>query len=140
MGQNSLYDNVVIALLIANVIFTCVSVEYNAQNPNDPMHWSFRVVSVILCFCFMLELLLRMAAAGKDFFFENRAWNLFDTILVLFQVLEEIFTVVSEPIWATDPQNASSLHTSVRILHLLRVLRIFRMLRLVSSITELGKI
>jgi len=85
----------------------------------------FLVVADLVFACFFtLELLLRCAMEGKEFFFgKHRLWNLFDALLLVVQGADIIFAFFQLG-W-------------LRVVRVLRVMRAARALRTVRHFTEL---
>jgi len=91
----------------------------------------FPACSYIFCIMFVIELCLRAAAEGMDFFGNSdRVWNAFDTLIVSVSVLEMVFNL-------TDTDSALGAVSALRVLRVVRVIKVLRIIRLLSFFREL---
>lgn len=131
-----------VALILLNAVFLGLEVQVMALDASDDFYAGrtpevfenmfFRVVSILFCLAFVFELVMRIAAEQGEFFrTSDYLWNLFDTVIVAFSVLEVILDlsgVASEAL-----QNVSIL----RVLRVVRVVKVLRIIRLLSFFREL---
>lgn len=88
-----------------------------------------RVIEVVYCIIFTVELTLRLVAYRLEFFTQvGWAWNVFDLILVSVQLLEELLMAISagESVGALHQMSPTTLLRIARILRAVRVLRVLR--------------
>jgi voltage-gated sodium channel len=138
------FDGLVCAALLLNALFLGLQVDNQARNPGEKEPTGFRVVDLMFCVTFTLELVLRFSCSGWSFFVApGWGWNWFDLILVLLQLLEVIFLAVAssqdDGSGESSSRGASSVRV-VRVFRVLRTLRVIRVLRLVRFVAELRKV
>lgn len=128
------FDYAVGFLVLLNAFFVGHQVDWAASNHEDDIPSSFSIVNWTFCFLFVLELFARMSCNGWHFFFVSAEWkwNIFDTVMVVCQVAEEI---VSLSVESSDVK--SSNHAMVRVLRVLRLVRVVRFVRILRLIREL---
>lgn len=94
----------------------------------------FRVIELIFCAVFTLEIVVKLAALHcKYFWMPGWTWNIFDFTLVTMQLTEELLQALM------DGQAFVNL-SAMRVLRILRVVRIIRVIRLLRMISELRAI
>eukprot|EP00931_Biecheleriopsis_adriatica_P026253 TRINITY_DN15996_c0_g1_i2.p1 TRINITY_DN15996_c0_g1~~TRINITY_DN15996_c0_g1_i2.p1 ORF type:complete len:630 (-),score=99.46 TRINITY_DN15996_c0_g1_i2:84-1973(-) len=123
--QSAIFDRCCAALLILNAVFVTIQVS-NAFQPSVPAAISF--ADRLFCLLFILELLLRMHGNGCARFFrgEERAWNVFDFIVVCMSTLDTALT------WEeTDSASKTSALGNFSVLRVVRVIRVVRVLRVI---------
>lgn len=93
----------------------------------------FRVMDGFFCICFTSELSARLGCFGMSMY-SNRGkwWNIFDTVIVVFQLLDE-FTKLVLP----EDSDISGFIKNIGVLRLLRLAKILRLVRMVRLINEL---
>lgn len=117
--------------VLANAIVLGIEANYQVAAHGLMPAW---VHPVEICFAlvFTVELLIRIGAVGSyNFFFgEGYGWNVFDTLMVSIQVVDQIlsFSCVS------FPDNVSVMRT-FRVMRILRITRAIRMVRLFDVLT-----
>eukprot|EP00929_Paragymnodinium_shiwhaense_P000565 TRINITY_DN100810_c0_g1_i1.p1 TRINITY_DN100810_c0_g1~~TRINITY_DN100810_c0_g1_i1.p1 ORF type:complete len:750 (-),score=171.96 TRINITY_DN100810_c0_g1_i1:106-2355(-) len=134
-------------LVFGNAIVVGMQVDFTAQHLDEKMPMHFRIVDLVFCVLFTLELLLRLVAHGTSFFTTfGWAWNWFDLVLVVIQLVEE--TLLAMAITERDDlggskDNApeaggevlsSSLMRVIRLLRAVRVIRVLRVLRVAEDL------
>lgn len=129
------FNYFICSMILLNAMTIGVQTQYMA------VHWTSKVPQVFLCtelafsFIFVTELTLRIAAYRCDFFFGHESsWNLFDAVLILMQVAEQLVSLIIFVQGGRSNLEVSEMtdDTSVlRILRVLRLTRIFRVLRVV---------
>eukprot|EP00439_Symbiodinium_sp_Y106_P052054 s2947_g6.t4 len=96
-----------------------------------------RILEVIYCIVFSLELSVRLVAHRLDFFTQvGWAWNVFDLLLVGFQLVEELLLALSGPD-PRGPLQQVSPTTLLRIARILRAVRVLRVLRIALMASDL---
>eukprot|EP00927_Polykrikos_kofoidii_P029214 TRINITY_DN252_c0_g1_i1.p1 TRINITY_DN252_c0_g1~~TRINITY_DN252_c0_g1_i1.p1 ORF type:complete len:660 (-),score=90.00 TRINITY_DN252_c0_g1_i1:201-2180(-) len=123
----ALLANIVLIVIDVHMKVTLIFSEPNKiQQPEQ--NSAMKIASHLFSTFFLIELLLRMLAEGGDFWVgDQRAWNMFDLVLVTTSIVGFIFDSI-----ATN--NSNSYIQSIR---LLRLLRTFRVLRIVAMFREL---
>jgi voltage-gated sodium channel len=131
--QSTTFDYCTLVLIFLNAITMGLQVDYMARNNTDKSPTWIRVIEVFCCCAFTIELILRIIVFGRFFLqTEDWAWNVFDTLVVLLQVVEEILTAMA----SSFRMNFSFLRV-VRIFRLVRVIRLIRLLRLIGELRTL---
>lgn len=86
---------------------------------------------LIFCWIFLVELLIRICAYGDSFFHgDKRAWNIFDFVLVMLQVVDQVASRLDSKQYALN-------FSFLRCLRAVKNIRILRMVRMCRFITEL---
>ncbi|CAK0844121.1 unnamed protein product [Prorocentrum cordatum] len=142
------FEIVVPIAIIANAILIGYQADWDMRHLGDNSEgdqqtlflWTNRAFTLV----FLLELVLRIAADGVEFFYPSAkgfGWNAFDTFIILCSLSEEVVQAVS----STRLSQISSVRVVrtlrlVRALRAIRVMRVFRELRImVSGIMNCGK-
>lgn len=109
------------AVVLMSAVVSGMSTDFQARNPGEDPPSVYRCMELVLFGCFMVELLLSAVAYGKTFFtMFGWAWNVYDLILVMLQMTEEVLLLM-------DLDQAGN---SVGVMRLLRILRSFRCVRI----------
>mmetsp|Transcript_77226 Transcript_77226/g.153175 ORF Transcript_77226/g.153175 Transcript_77226/m.153175 type:complete len:754 (-) Transcript_77226:35-2296(-) len=104
----------------ANVVAAAVEMETKPESPSQVLY----ILQMVFGVLFMIELLLRLGAEGREFVYGvNRRWNCFDTLLVLAFVVTFII----------DQLNLPKTHGTTRVFRTVRFGRILRTVRLVRA-------
>lgn len=131
------FDYTLCGLLLVNALLIGAQVDHQARNFTNEIPWGWRTVDVIFCIIFAVELALRMWVYGAAFFFSDAwRWNVFDLVMVVMQLIEEITTVLSGRYHAASDGTSSTL----RLFRVLRLLRVIRVLRFFRFVVELRKV
>mmetsp|Transcript_27948 Transcript_27948/g.64503 ORF Transcript_27948/g.64503 Transcript_27948/m.64503 type:complete len:936 (-) Transcript_27948:33-2840(-) len=130
--RSQYFDSFTLGLIMLNAISIGWQTDYLARANTDKIPLVARYVEVIFCVLFTLELLLKMYVFRLQFFRQDVRWNMFDTVVVLLQIVEEIMNLVANSISV----NFSFLRI-IRILRLIRVIRLIRILRLITDLRTL---
>jgi hypothetical protein len=142
------FEVVVPIAIIANAILIGYQADWDMRHVGDlskgdeetTFLWTNRAFTL----AFLLELMIRIAADGVEFFYPSTkgfGWNAFDTFIILCSLSEEIVQAIS----STRLSQISSVRVVrtlrlVRALRAIRVMRVFRELRImVSGIMNCGK-
>jgi len=121
--SNSLFDCVISFMIFANAIEIGLETDYMARNMLQYQAIYFRVADLIFYGIFTCELAMRIFIHGRNFFrVFGWAWNIFDTILIILQSIEEIVHLLQLP--------SHALLRMVAVLRVVRVIRIFRIITL----------
>jgi len=125
-------ETIISFLILANAIVVGQEVDWAVSHPGEDSPFSFVVLGHAFNFIFMLEVVARMFAFGRQFVLGDQVWwNLFDTILVVFSFLE---ILLSELLHHSG--NVSSLRVIrlVRIARIVRVIRVTRIMKLLIAL------
>eukprot|EP00927_Polykrikos_kofoidii_P034092 TRINITY_DN28923_c0_g1_i1.p1 TRINITY_DN28923_c0_g1~~TRINITY_DN28923_c0_g1_i1.p1 ORF type:complete len:635 (-),score=96.36 TRINITY_DN28923_c0_g1_i1:71-1909(-) len=121
------------AFIFANSLTIGYQTDYMAR------HWSENppsfcvVIEGIFCFVFAIEIMLRVAHHGLSFFSDNPATNLFDLLIVVFQIVEFIMEVG----FKTSVSTRSGLVGSFTLLRTMKIVRLLRLASLIHLVKEL---
>eukprot|EP00929_Paragymnodinium_shiwhaense_P035855 TRINITY_DN19306_c1_g1_i1.p1 TRINITY_DN19306_c1_g1~~TRINITY_DN19306_c1_g1_i1.p1 ORF type:complete len:765 (+),score=120.81 TRINITY_DN19306_c1_g1_i1:68-2362(+) len=130
-ASSPIFETIVCTLLVVNALAVGVATELKAQE-NSMFDKTFDKIETVFCMTFLIEWTIRISAAGFWQYFtapENRNWHVFDTIMVLTQILDQIFTTVLHEDWLDLP--------AFRMLRVLRVIRVTRLLRTFQAFDDL---
>eukprot|EP00930_Biecheleria_cincta_P097269 TRINITY_DN88994_c0_g1_i1.p1 TRINITY_DN88994_c0_g1~~TRINITY_DN88994_c0_g1_i1.p1 ORF type:complete len:598 (-),score=108.91 TRINITY_DN88994_c0_g1_i1:58-1779(-) len=112
------------SFVMLNAAWIGFATDWAARNWTTDVPMQFHFVDFGFCFGALMELILRLIAAGSSFCCNsNYRWNLFDFIVVTTQVLDVCLTYFHIGKGGSSEKNAIS---AIRILKLARVLRIAR--------------
>jgi voltage-gated sodium channel len=134
------FDLTVACLILFNGVSIGIQTDVMARNVTEELPVGFRVVEVCFCAAFAGELLLRLIVERCQFFKgPDRAWNIFDLVVVALQLAEEALVLVAS--FAGGQSHAASRNFGfVRMLRALRLVRIIRLVRILRVIAELRTI
>jgi len=95
----------------------------------------FTSLEKVFAVVFIIEWLLRVGAYQRLFFStKERAWHVFDTVLILASVVEFLIEVIA----GSDSSIAQGGETMIlRVLRIIRLMRLLRIVRFVSAFREL---
>eukprot|EP00440_Ansanella_granifera_P036553 gb/GFBE01039657.1/.p1 GENE.gb/GFBE01039657.1/~~gb/GFBE01039657.1/.p1 ORF type:complete len:590 (+),score=98.22 gb/GFBE01039657.1/:1-1770(+) len=121
-------------LVVINALFLGLEVETFAHAPDRRPSSVFMITSMLFCFIFLLELLLRIRAYGFKSYCSptQSAWMWFDTAMVLLSLVEsgyDCFVLLA----STDDDNAPIL-TNLRALRVIKIAKTLRSFRLVRML------
>eukprot|EP00930_Biecheleria_cincta_P016154 TRINITY_DN13244_c0_g1_i2.p1 TRINITY_DN13244_c0_g1~~TRINITY_DN13244_c0_g1_i2.p1 ORF type:complete len:654 (+),score=113.70 TRINITY_DN13244_c0_g1_i2:135-2096(+) len=128
------FDAFFSTIIICNAVATGAEVEYQAvnsqdlTNPSNAVPFYFDLLSWIFLAFYSIEILLRIFALRKEFFyhFTDWKWNVFDTVIVSVSYIEiAVASLLS---------GSSSALTVVRILRIVRVAKIMRVIRFLRKV------
>eukprot|EP00927_Polykrikos_kofoidii_P082512 TRINITY_DN8224_c0_g1_i5.p1 TRINITY_DN8224_c0_g1~~TRINITY_DN8224_c0_g1_i5.p1 ORF type:complete len:630 (-),score=94.33 TRINITY_DN8224_c0_g1_i5:49-1938(-) len=132
-------DMFIAAVILMNGIFMGVQTNHMATTLSEaPPKW-FLILELMFFTFFLAELLLRVACLRCRFFTcPTWHWNIFDTILVLLQLIE----IVMEWSIGNNVKELSSADSlkNLAFVRLLRVMRLLRTLRLVRLLQVMGEL
>jgi len=125
--NHNVFDYVVAALIVLNGLVVGVQTDYMAREDLEDPPIAFQVVEIIFCVVFTVELTIRLIAFRCAFFLmSQRAWNIFDFVIVNLQLLEIFMSLVAAGVGFS--------FNILRILRLIRVVRLARALRLIGEL------
>eukprot|EP00930_Biecheleria_cincta_P003557 TRINITY_DN10449_c0_g1_i1.p1 TRINITY_DN10449_c0_g1~~TRINITY_DN10449_c0_g1_i1.p1 ORF type:complete len:553 (-),score=111.38 TRINITY_DN10449_c0_g1_i1:27-1685(-) len=125
--RSQVFDQISAALLLMNAVFIGVQVEFEFQI-HTPV--AIEAIDVTFCVCFILELCFRMWGYGCRHFWldkEDRAWNIFDFIIVASSTLDTVVTAASPGV--DSPLGNVSVLRVIRVVRIVRVIRIIRVMK-----------
>merc|ERR550525_456119 len=107
--------------------------QYMARSNNTTVPVAFTLIQYGCSFAFLVELVIRLIAAGPSFFCSREwAWNYFDTFLVMCSIFEASIELTKH---ATDSNtDGAPSVSSARLLRILRATRLIRALKLARII------
>mmetsp|Transcript_16303 Transcript_16303/g.28517 ORF Transcript_16303/g.28517 Transcript_16303/m.28517 type:complete len:702 (+) Transcript_16303:37-2142(+) len=109
-------------LIILNAFFIGLQTDALARNPSLVEETEYTAVASFFAWSFFVELILRILAFKMRFFIGlNWAWNLFDVVVVILGVAEEILLILA----------MSGSFGNLEILRIMRVLKLARVIRIV---------
>merc|ERR1712032_1489039 len=122
------------AFLIANAM--AMGVQADAMlGHGDATPTRFRVTTMFFCAIFTVEILLRLFVHRVAFFhMKGWQWNIFDTLVVICQLLEEFVLAFLS---GSDMQGFIEKVGLLRFLRLGRVARLIRMVRLIPELKSM---
>ena len=125
--------------ILSNSISIGIEVHYAAHSRGKPMPGAFFVIDQTYATLFFIELVLRMLAEGKPFFWSspNVAWNYLDILINITSVLNLASFLSSVGDTSTGTFDASGNVRIIRILRLTRVIRVVRIVKIVRFIRAL---
>jgi len=127
------FDYVSASLVLTNAVTIGLQTDYMARHVLDTTPRGYRIVDAMFCIAFTIEIFLRMVALGPQFIFGGGwKWNLFDSLLVGMQLVDEILSTMAESIFSGG-FNFSFMRV-LRIFRLIRIIRIIRILRLIGEL------
>lgn len=123
--------------ILSNSICIGIEVHYAAHSRGKPLPAAFFVIDQSYAFLFFLELVLRMLAEGRPFFWSspNVAWNYLDILINITSVLNLVSFLGEDTSRGTF--DASGNVRVIRILRLTRVIRVVRIVKIVRFIRAL---
>jgi len=132
LAKNKYFEITTLSIISLNAVCIGYDADYTARwGKEDNLYdgpWGFVLAENFFCSYFFFEVLIRFCAFKKKCDATKDAWFVFDTILVLFMVLET---------WLMPVLGGGSFLAQFSVLRLLRLLRITRMARLMRSVPEL---
>lgn len=135
------FDYMIAVLIILNAISIGVQTDYMARNWTDDTPMCYRVVNLIFCGVFTVEILLKLCVHGTNFFHSTAwRWNIFDTVVVTAQTFEELTLLMADVFNPHYVGRARSLMQFMffSVIRTLRVFRLIRVMRIVSIIHLVG--
>ncbi|CAE7376338.1 Scn11a [Symbiodinium sp. CCMP2592] len=134
MLNHPVTEILVAAITCLSAVMVGAQVNEAAANAHIPGHQSpayFNIVNHALTLCFLVELLTRMFAYGKEFVLsEDRGWNMLDCVIVGCAVGEFVLDVGYA--FASGMRDESG--TDLSIMKAMRVVRILRLVRVVRVV------
>lgn len=121
------FDMVCAVIILLNAAWTGGTLELSRRGEHEA---AMAAIDIMFTVYFTSELALRMAAFRRNFFDGlDKFSHMFDTILVVFSLMEVVLQLTSSAL--LDGNMASAMQT-MRMLRIIRVFRMFRFLRELS--------
>eukprot|EP00746_Dinoflagellata_sp_MGD_P147772 gnl/MRDRNA2_/MRDRNA2_80083_c0_seq4.p1 gnl/MRDRNA2_/MRDRNA2_80083_c0~~gnl/MRDRNA2_/MRDRNA2_80083_c0_seq4.p1 ORF type:complete len:339 (+),score=66.51 gnl/MRDRNA2_/MRDRNA2_80083_c0_seq4:110-1126(+) len=87
--ENVRFTSTMGVCIVLNAIMFGVQAQYQARHRFEEPKLVFKILEVVFCFIFLVELVLRMIVYGKHFFVgHERGWNIFDFVIVGMAVVD----------------------------------------------------
>eukprot|EP00928_Gymnodinium_smaydae_P076260 TRINITY_DN59251_c0_g1_i1.p1 TRINITY_DN59251_c0_g1~~TRINITY_DN59251_c0_g1_i1.p1 ORF type:complete len:584 (+),score=120.08 TRINITY_DN59251_c0_g1_i1:76-1827(+) len=131
--ESAKFEQMCGVIVLLNALTIGVEADQRIRHPTGS---SGLLYSIDLCFCMMftVELLVRIYAYRSQFFcVEGYIWNIFDSIIVSFQIIDQVVSMSSCLSIPID-------RNSFAIFRLLRAIRIARLVRVLHLFQELRTI
>jgi len=128
--DSSLFGKILAAIILLNCVSLGWQVDWGVQNYNVTEPVIFEVITTLFTIIFTAEFSTRCFAYGIYMFawFNTEiGWNIFDCVLVVSSLIDEVMSRTSDGINVT----------ALRVLRLARLLRILRVFRVVRYFTDL---
>lgn len=116
------FETAIAVLVILNSALVGWETDHAARNHGVTPE-AVKYAEIWFCVIFVCELLLRLCADGLEFFTIGGVWNVFDAVLVVFQLLDQLNLYVFKML------QALRLFRSLRIMRALRLVHLFHDLR-----------
>eukprot|EP00929_Paragymnodinium_shiwhaense_P074248 TRINITY_DN37986_c0_g2_i1.p1 TRINITY_DN37986_c0_g2~~TRINITY_DN37986_c0_g2_i1.p1 ORF type:complete len:610 (-),score=131.48 TRINITY_DN37986_c0_g2_i1:89-1918(-) len=136
-----LFQNSTLAVICINAVWIFIDVQYNHsrladENGRLPLQPLSTFIENAFCLYFTVEVVIRFLAFQSKLRFIFDAWFVFDSILVMFMVIETWVMPVAE-LLAGDGEEGTSVLGNLSSFRLLRLLRLTRMARVMRFFPEL---
>lgn len=125
--QSQYFEHGVGFLVLLNAVALGLETDFQATHRQLDLPAFLNMSELFFCFLFLLELMLKLFVyRGQFLSMDAWQWNIFDTVVVSMQVLEQV------TIWLRASRRFSGVShlRIVRVLRLIRITRIIRVLRL----------
>eukprot|EP00927_Polykrikos_kofoidii_P044332 TRINITY_DN3832_c0_g1_i1.p1 TRINITY_DN3832_c0_g1~~TRINITY_DN3832_c0_g1_i1.p1 ORF type:complete len:703 (-),score=141.90 TRINITY_DN3832_c0_g1_i1:411-2414(-) len=123
-------------VILVNAICIGAETDFSARYAGNKLPWVFDALDASSMVIFTAELLLKIYVHRGDMLRHDLSWNLFDTLIVVFQICETSMTSLSIKVF---PGGFKVLRV-VRIIRILRLLRLIRLIKLMRIFMELRMI
>lgn len=139
--NHRLFEPFFAGTIITNSIVIGLQVELVARQPEMESSTEFFVIQNVYATAFFVELVMRVLASGRLFFYHNDLSNLFWNYLDLFVVLSSLVELVldimrlsadEDPV--DDGPDGSQGVSNVRIIRLIRITRLVRVIRVLKIV------
>lgn len=124
---DSIFEYFIIAVIIINSI--CLGIETSSEI-SENFRSALNITDQICLLIFIVELILKFAAFGRNFF--SNWWNTFDLIIVLFSIFGEI------PFFSIF--RGLKIFRASRIIKTFRTFRFVKSLKIINSLNQLQRI
>jgi len=129
------FEYIVVAVIVTHTILVGAQINWMTLNGSADPSLPFRVIDIIVCSFFAMEVALRLVVHGLKFFYMlGWGWNVLDFFLVVAQLVEEAL------ILANKETSGVVDFAVLRIVRTLRFMRIIRVLRLTRFFDDLRRL
>eukprot|EP00428_Durinskia_dybowskii_P019553 CAMPEP_0170213860 /NCGR_PEP_ID=MMETSP0116_2-20130129/6556_1 /TAXON_ID=400756 /ORGANISM="Durinskia baltica, Strain CSIRO CS-38" /LENGTH=643 /DNA_ID=CAMNT_0010464415 /DNA_START=12 /DNA_END=1942 /DNA_ORIENTATION=+ len=144
--RSPLFDNFCGTLILINAVLVGIHAHWRAVHPEACEDITWEIIFLAFNIYFALELLLRIFAFGVEFFHgPDWRWNLFDSVIVISGVAEEVFgSMFVEGMClgsgggnAIGNPGAANGLTALRVFRAVRVARVVKAFRTMSIFRDL---
>ncbi|CAE7948182.1 SCN8A, partial [Symbiodinium sp. KB8] len=137
-----LFDAFCALIVVSNSIFLGVEVQMGITYFDEGLPVSMSVVQYVYAAWFLLELLLRIRADGRNFIFSpDWSWNLLDIFVVitsLWEVAAElVYTILQNDIGDVAGMSSLKAFRIIRVTRVVKVVRLMRVFRFVMAFRTL---
>jgi len=140
IAQSPLFAYIIGTAILVNAFMIGLQANYMATHLTATVPFTFFVSELMFCILFTFEIGLRVLAFGSKFFFTPEwKWNLFDTVVVLSQLIENAITIAICSHSGKPHLEISENTDGVSVLRMLRIFRLLRILRLVRLVHIIGE-
>jgi len=138
VGKHS-FELLCACVIFSNAIIIGMATDYAMKHPLNPRSDTYAYFETGFVVFYLMEIMLRICAKGRSYFTDKgeRSWNLFDTVIVVTSVWDQVAIASSFDKSASGGSTTTlrlfRLMKMVKLLRVIRVLRMFRTLRLIVS-------
>lgn len=145
IASSGAFFSVQMLAIILNTVVIGFDVDFNGPDATDETRLIFEIINHLFCIFFFVEIVIRFGAMRKEptcrmalkSMVEDR-WFMFDSLLVLFMVVETWLMPLAMMFMSTDNSSQGLGQLSIfRLLRLLRLSRIGRIARLLTVFPEI---
>lgn len=145
LEEKAWFQNTTLVVIMINALWIFIDVEWNHTRLADddgklPLEPGSTVVENLFCAYFFVEVVVRLLAFKRKRYMWKDAWFVFDSILVLFMVIETwIIPIVEALSGGGKGGGALSQFSSLRLLRLLRLTRMARIMKFFPELMTMVK-
>ncbi|CAE7478612.1 Scn10a [Symbiodinium necroappetens] len=130
------------AVILLNACFILYTTDLEMQSIDQPlveMDANVKLIELLLASVYVLEVILKLAVHKLYYFWNSEmAWNLFDFMLVVFSIFENLLVHGLLPGQQVSSDAASSVNLGflrlIRLCKIVKILRVFRTLKFFSEL------
>eukprot|EP00439_Symbiodinium_sp_Y106_P063881 s3342_g9.t4 len=130
------------AVILLNACFILYTTDLEMQSIDQPlveMDANVKLIELLLAAVYVLEVILKLAVHKLYYFWNSEmAWNLFDFMLVVFSIFENLLVHGLLPGQQVSSDAASSVNLGflrlIRLCKIVKILRVFRTLKFFSEL------
>ncbi|CAJ1352792.1 unnamed protein product [Effrenium voratum] len=124
------FECVAMSMIIIHAVQIGIQINYLAETKEAEAGPAWRVVDLIFCSFFTLEVILKLFVYRLRFFcMHGCAWNILDFIVSALQIFEETAALVFAASSNDEPLMSSGVMRTVRVLRGIKVMRLVRTVR-----------
>lgn len=121
------FNFIIGGVIVLNAIAIGFQTDFGNDGLEAPSDYVFLVLECVFNLFFLVEMIVRLAQLGREYF--KDPWNWFDFALVLIGCVQ-MFVMTPYKL-ATRTQHKSGNYTQLRLLRMVRILRLLRVLRVI---------